>query len=290
MMPLSEIRRMKDSVDADWRSNVADQVAHTWGLKPGSARWWRSSASHVFVIPGEPRRFLRFVAEGTDAASRLRGGAVLASSFPVIDGLWIARPLPARSDNLVPTVDTEFGPMAAMLVDEAPGEAFEVSSLTPEPARVWGQALALFHDAADHTDGVTLHGDFELDNLRFTDNGVAVFDLDESRPGTAAEDVALATRVLRGDEGDRPEPLLYAEFLTGYRSRREFTADEEAAVPEYSLQFSARRVALEPEILDDGDKPSDPAWLRELHEDILTANNWHRGQLNAATEAAAAAR
>lgn len=279
MMPLSEIRRMKDSVDADWCSTVADQAAQVWGLDAGSARWWRSSASHVFVVPGEPRRFLRFVPEGTAAAFRLRGGAQLADSFPVTDGLWIARPLPAESGQLVPTVDTGFGPMAAMLVDEAPGEALEVSSLSPERAQAWGQALASFHEAAVTADGITLHGDFELDNLRFTDRGVAIFDLDEARSGTAAEDVALATRALRGDEGDSPEPLLYAAFLRGYRSRRGFTPAEEAAVPEYALQYSARRVASEPEILDDGGSPLDPAWLRDLHNDIRTANNWHREQV-----------
>lgn len=279
MMPLSEIRRMKDSVDADWRSPAADQLAQAWGLGPGSARWWRSSASHVFVVPGDPRRFLRFVREGTGAASRLRNGAELASSLSTVDGLWIARPLPAESGDLVPTVDTDFGPMAAMLVDEAPGETLEDSSLTPKQARAWGQALALFHEAANSSGAVTLHGDFELDNLRFTDDGVSVFDLDESRPGAAAEDVALATRALCGDEGDPTQPVLYAEFLTGYRSRRRFTSAEEAAVPEYALQYSARRVASEREILDDGDKPSDPAWLRELHDDILSANNWHRERI-----------
>lgn len=278
-MPLSQIRRMKDSVDADWRSPVADQVAHAWGLDPNSARWWRSSASHVFVIPGDPRRFLRFIPAGTAAASRLRAGAELANDFPSVDGLWIARPLPAESGELIPTVDTSFGPMAAMLVNEAPGDALEVPSLTPDQARTWGHALALFHEIAGGPDGVTIHGDFELDNLRFTPDGVSVFDLDESRPGTAAEDVALATRALRGDEGDRPEPLLYAEFLAGYRSRRDFTEAEEATVPEYARQYSARRVAAGQEMLDDGDKPNDPDWLRELHNDILTANDWHRGQV-----------
>jgi Ser/Thr protein kinase RdoA (MazF antagonist) len=50
-----------------------------------------------------------------------------------------------------------------------------------------------------------MHGDFELDNIRFTDDAVAVFDFDEVRPGWAADDIALATRALRGDEGGHPD-------------------------------------------------------------------------------------
>lgn len=96
-VPLSEIRRIKESVDGDWRSKIADDVASAWGLDPGSPRWWRSSASHVFVIPGAPRRFLRFVPADTETARRFRRGAQLASDFPHVRGLWVARPLPSKS-------------------------------------------------------------------------------------------------------------------------------------------------------------------------------------------------
>jgi Ser/Thr protein kinase RdoA (MazF antagonist) len=148
MMPLSEIRRIKESVDADWRSKIADDVARAWNLGPGSPRWWRSSASHVFVIPGAPRRFLRFVPADTETARRFRRGAQLASDFPHVRGLWIARPLPSKHGDCIPTVTTTLGPMSAMLVEEAPGITLDVPSLTPERAREWGQALARFHVAA----------------------------------------------------------------------------------------------------------------------------------------------
>ncbi|WP_457967579.1 phosphotransferase [Arthrobacter sp. D1-29] len=308
MMPLSEIRRIKESVDAEWRSTVADDVASAWGIDPGSARWWRSSASHVFVVPGAPRRFLRFVPADTETARRFRQGAVLATDFPDVDGLWVARPLPSSSGDRVPTVVTSFGPMSAMLVEEAPGLALDAESLTPERARQWGQALARFHAAAPRIDSaephifsheglltgplahlrgllravetpgyrrVAMHGDFELDNLRFTDYGVAIFDFDESGCGPAACDVALATRALHGEEGAEPEPGLYAEFLIGYRSKNEFTAEEEAAVKTYSLHHSARR-SQDRSILDEGFRPSDPLWQQELHDEIQAANAWHR--------------
>jgi len=62
MMPLTEISRLKQTVTDSWDSPVADQVAALWGHPAGTARWWRSSASHVFVVDVAGRRsFLRFV-------------------------------------------------------------------------------------------------------------------------------------------------------------------------------------------------------------------------------------
>ena len=121
MLRLSEIRRLKESVDAEWRSEVADPVAATWGIAPGAARWWRSSATHVFVVPGSPRRYLRFVPAESDAAVRLRRGAELAAAFPDVDGLVLARPLPSAAGDRVSTVETTLGPMTAVLVEEARG-------------------------------------------------------------------------------------------------------------------------------------------------------------------------
>jgi Ser/Thr protein kinase RdoA (MazF antagonist) len=128
---------------------------------------------------------------------------------------------------------------------------------------------------------VTLHGDFELDNIRFSNEGVAIFDFDETGYGAAASDVARATRALHGEEGADLEPTLYGEFLIGYRSERKFTEEEEAAVQAYLLDHSARR-ALDSSVLDEGNRSSDPLWQRELHDEILAANHWHRGKVIAA--------
>ena len=310
MLRLSEIRRLKDSVDAEWRSAVADPVAASWGIAPGVARWWRSSATHVFVVPGAPRRYLRFVPTGSDAAFRLRRGAELAAAFPDVDGLVIARPLPNDAGERVATADTALGPMTAVLVEAAPGEALEADVLSPDHARRWGQALARFHANAPAADAsgttaaaavddpelaeplarllaaldaldpashrrVTAHGDFELDNLRFTDDAVAVFDFDEARPGWAADDIALATRELRGDEGGLARPELSAAFIEGYRSAADLSDVEEAAVPMHALRYSARRAA-DDSMLDEGGRADDPEWQRELFDELRSASAWHR--------------
>lgn len=310
MLRLSEIRRLKESVDAEWRSAIADQVAAAWGIAPGTARWWRSSASHVFVVPGAPRRYLRFAPEGSDAALKLRRGADLAGAFPEVEGLIIARPLPDDTGGIVSTTVTTLGSMIAMLVEEAPGEELDVDSLSAGQAHRWGEALARFHANAPATDAsrigshtadelpelaeplarlhealaaldaashrrVTMHGDFELDNIRFADGAVAVFDFDQTRSGWAGEDITLATRMLRGEEDDLAHPELYAAFLEGYRAVAELSVEEEKAVAVHSLLYSAFR-ATDLSMLDEGGHPEDPEWQRELHDALRAASVWHR--------------
>ena len=310
MLRLSEIRRLKDSVDVEWRSAIADRVAANWGIAPGSARWWRSSATHVFVVPGSPRRYLRFVPARSEASARLRRGAPRPATVPRGAGLVIARPLPNDAGDRVATVGTALGPMTAVLVEEAPGDSLHVDALSSEDARRWGASLALFHahapatddasitvaltgsddpelaeplrrlqaalddlDPASHRD-VTVHGDFELDNIRFTDDGVAVFDFDETRYGSVADDIAMATRELRGENDAPTRPDLYAAFLAGYRSAAGLSTAEEAAVPLHSLRYSARRAA-DDTFLDEGGHPDDPEWQRELHDELREASAWH---------------
>ncbi|CAM3313664.1 phosphotransferase enzyme family protein [Occultella aeris] len=308
MLRLSEIRAVHESVDEDWRSPVADAVAGAWMLPPGAARWWRSSATHVFVVPGPPRHYLRFAPAGSPAAARLRRGADLAAAFPVTTGLSVSAPVSTTSGARTPTIDTPAGPMVAMLVEDATGDAVVAESLTREQAHRWGAALACFHGAAPVVDAgrsrldasdpelttaladieerlerldprvhrrVTLHGDFELDNLRLPEHGVTVFDLDETRAGWAAEDVALATRDLRGEEGAPALSHLFDAFVAGYRSSAPFSDAELDAVPLHALAHSARR-ASDSGTLDEGARATDPGWQRELHASITEANQWHR--------------
>lgn len=73
MMPLIEIDRLKRTVTGAWESPVADQVAAAWGYPAGTAKWWRFSASHVFILPDPGgRRYLRFVPTPIEVPTRWR--------------------------------------------------------------------------------------------------------------------------------------------------------------------------------------------------------------------------
>lgn len=138
-------------MDEAWRSPVADAVAARWGCAEGTARWWRSSASHVFVLPETPEpgsaRYLRFVPEGADTFARF--GAV-AGLMDRLHGRGLALTSPVRSAAglLVETVDTPLGTVRAMCLEAAPGEEIELPELSREQARAWGALLARTHELA----------------------------------------------------------------------------------------------------------------------------------------------
>ncbi|MER5217782.1 phosphotransferase [Streptomyces sp. NPDC002838] len=146
---MTEIDRLKQTVSEAWDSPVADQVAAHWGYPAGTAKWWRSSASHVFVLPDNGRRrYLRFVPGSYRGPKPLTAVAELMARLGD-GGSAVVRPVAAESGALTVTVATGLGAMHAMVVEPAPGEEVDVSELTESQASYWGQALARLHrDAA----------------------------------------------------------------------------------------------------------------------------------------------
>ncbi|MEU5159942.1 phosphotransferase [Streptomyces sp. NPDC020875] len=195
MMPLTEISELARHVDDEWRSPVADTVAARWGFEPGAARWWRSSATHVFAVPDHPEpdaeTYLRFVPERYSAYERFETVARLMRTLRE-RGLAIVPVLPSVDGRLVERVETPLGAMRAMCIGEAPGDEVELEELTVARARAWGGLLARTHEAAaDLTDGL----DRPLDGI------AAVADLypDDAELGAAVAKVAARLTELPRD-------------------------------------------------------------------------------------------
>jgi len=293
MLPLSQIVALRDTVDHQWRSPVADSVAAAWGYPPGSALFWRSSARHVFVIrdvdtAGGPD-FLRFVPAGQSPHADVEACAVLMERL-ADRGLGCARVLESTAGRLVETLDTGIGQMHATVVAGAPGVRLDSDDLTADQARAWGAALARVHregsaaaEALALTDGgarteqaltllsgderVTeavhavrshlqdlartpdtyglIHGDFELDNLAWTDDGATAYDWDEAERSWFAADIAYAVRDLVTEPRslvDRPIPLLDA-FLTGYRAEGPLTQVDRAQLVLFTVVNALRSLS-----------------------------------------------
>ncbi|HZM79057.1 MAG TPA: phosphotransferase [Candidatus Limnocylindrales bacterium] len=243
MMPVRLISLLDKTIDDDRRSPVADIVARSWDLPPGSARWWRSSACHVFLVP--PAGYLRFVPDEVRAAESFAAIAALMAELSG-RGLGVVAPVPSAYGRQTETVQTSLGTMHAMLLTAAPGEPIGVEDLTGQQAQAWGTALARLHattlgteprgglfaelsDLDDRTSAALLlaqlaevppddvglvHGDFELDNLAWSGGIPVAYDFDEATVSWFAADVAIAVR----DIANRPN--LLAEFLSGYRQIR----------------------------------------------------------------------
>ena len=152
MLRLSEIAALKISVDDDWRSAVADCVGQPWDLEARALRWWRSSGSHVFVVPDQvdPRGVLyaRFAPWGTPAGRRLSAGATRHAQLEARSAA-VATTVRSRRSALVERVSTPLGDMVASMVLRVEGDELDVADLTPEQAFAWGDALAAFHGASE---------------------------------------------------------------------------------------------------------------------------------------------
>lgn len=117
-----------------------------------------------------------------------------------------------------------------------------------------------------------LHGDFELDNLRWDGGAVSIFDLDEARIGRFAEDIASALRDIVGQDYEKPtHPALLASFLDGYGSVRTLHEDEIALLPICMASNAARDLLQGAGVLDlDYAAGDSPSWLPDLRSSLVS--------------------
>ncbi|NNH07419.1 phosphotransferase enzyme family protein [Cellulomonas fimi] len=151
MLTLSQIRDVHDAVDDQWRSPVADAVAAAWGVGTGQALYWRSSASHVVVVPAgaDPRGvlYVRWVPERAAGARGFARGTLLHARLSA-DAADVAPLVPSTSGRLLERLTTPLGPVLAAVVRRVDGDETDVDDLTVDLAAAWGRGLGRFHLAA----------------------------------------------------------------------------------------------------------------------------------------------
>jgi Ser/Thr protein kinase RdoA (MazF antagonist) len=299
-MPLAEIVAVDRTLDGRGRSEVADAVAAAWGLAGGAARFWRSSASHVFAVREPVAAYLRFV----PATWRDRESVAAVAELMARLGSGVAPPLVSTGGRLVETVDTSVGPMHAMMVAAAPGTPIDLADLTPARAREWGGALARLHRpgadgmglpetladlrAADaelagavarlraalaelprggRQFGVT-HGDFELDNLAWDGDRPTAYDFDDAGHSWFVADVGQALRDLVPSGVAPARVPLAAEFLGGYRAVRELSDVDLARLPLFAAAHAAAWLQRLPAVLAEPSTGPEPPWLGPLRDKL----------------------
>ena len=287
-MPLSELVAVARTTDERWHSPLGDTAARAWGF--GGAVFVRSSACHVFVTDrdGDGRRVVLRMrpAGGADGAggpgvdamqTSARAAAALADA-----GAPVAAPVPARSGELVETVDG----YAVMALETIEGDPCESDDVDRDRALHWGWTLADLHDRGGAALGALdarradpggpdlprtpevfglLHGDPEADNLVWTEDGTATFvDPDDVHGGWFAADVAYALRDWSPPAGapDLADPVPQA-FVEGYRARRPLGDEELGWMPLLARAAAARTLeGLGPVLAE----PVDPGWPDWAHD------------------------
>jgi Ser/Thr protein kinase RdoA (MazF antagonist) len=244
----------------------------------------------------------RLSASADTMAAWSRRGILVAHPLRSVAGALVERvatPLGPMSAMLVPAADgekrdieglteagaAEWGAALGILHrDGSPGSRVPADGVAadlplapasdPELVEAAAAIRAALHglDPSANVRGLC-HGDFELDNLRFGPAGATCFDADEAHIGWFAGDVAIAARDLTGATLDSvPRPSLLHAFLSGYRSERPFTVEEERSLPLHSAAVSLRLVVDVDAALDDGSEATMP----DLRAHLAEHRAWHR--------------
>ncbi|MFF1253545.1 phosphotransferase [Pseudarthrobacter sp. NPDC058329] len=275
--------------------------------------WRSSAAHVFVIPPGGDTRgvlYARFAPAGSTAGARLQRGAHLHARLGDA-GVAVAGLVRSRAGRPVELIPTALGEMAACVVRRADGDELDADGLDAGAAAAWGAALADFHQAAGpvghearqenvfarlatHPDDdlrhaaqvlnllgdgrnpgwlVLGHGDFELDNLRWSQGKATCFDLDESGVMPAAADVASAVRDLLGTNPGTPEhPELLAAFLAGYEQGAGLAVNLEE-LQLHRAELAAQQLVESGAVLD-ADEPllnnAGNGWLRELEKSLTS--------------------
>jgi Ser/Thr protein kinase RdoA (MazF antagonist) len=302
-MPLSELAGFATSLDGERRSPIADAVAAAWGLPPGVARFRRSSATHVFAVadfaylrfvPHTYRTRAQVEAVAELARRLAERGYPVAAPIPskrsrLVETLQTVRgsvhatlvaAAPGRSIDTAALTTAQvyawgaalagFHAAATALDLDLPGQfdalddAERVLAGDPPLAeavvRVRGALAGLPREPNAFG---AVHGDFEPDNLAWTDSDgfPTAYDLDEASRSWFAADVAGTLRELAGhpEEADR-----VATFVAGYRSIRNLTAADLALTSLFNAAHAATWLLRLPGMLDRPPARDDPSWLPVL--------------------------
>jgi Ser/Thr protein kinase RdoA (MazF antagonist) len=118
---------------------------------------------------------------------------------------------------------------------------------------------------------VTLHADFELDNLLFDSGPIpGIIDCDECAWGHPVSDLAKAVSELFDDRPSRftKSDARMADFLVGYRSVTRLSDDEIAALPDLMLLARIARFPGLAAIRTEGREEGEPQWCAGIRDKL----------------------
>jgi Ser/Thr protein kinase RdoA (MazF antagonist) len=144
-MKLSTMKKVMDTVDAEWRSPLAEDILERWGYDEGSVFCFRASANFIFVFKKEGRRyFLRF----NDCCER--DLETIEAEVEILNylrnkPLRIAFPVKSLNDKYIEAVDTEVGTFYAVVFEGLEGNQYEFEELDEQYFSIWGSALGKLH-------------------------------------------------------------------------------------------------------------------------------------------------
>ncbi|GGD87903.1 phosphotransferase enzyme family protein [Paenibacillus nasutitermitis] len=145
MMKLSTMKAVMDTVNDQWWSPVAEQIAEPWNCDPGTVLCLRNSANFVFVCRrGGVLHYLRFNEDGERSVEQIESEIAILRHLDN-GSLRIAQPVLSINGNFVETASTAIGMYHAVVFEALPGEHPDISEMDETHFRMWGCAVGRLH-------------------------------------------------------------------------------------------------------------------------------------------------
>lgn len=150
MMKLSTMQAIVTTVDAQWESDLADELLRSWEHDSGRAKFWRASTNFVFFFKKAGRDYVLRFNHASERTAETIGAELDYVNALAARGLRVARPVPSLTGKLVESIETAQGLFHAVVFEALPGKSIDLEEMTPEQLVQWGQTLGQLHQAATH--------------------------------------------------------------------------------------------------------------------------------------------
>ena len=167
MMKLSLMQAVVETLSATYASPIADTVIAAWAHDPDSVRYFRASATFVFVFKREGQLFILRLAHASDRTADAIQAELAYLHHLAAHGVPVALPIRSLSDRWVESIPTALGVFHAVVFEHLSGQQYDVDELSLAQFTRWGSALGSLHQAAEGYSGAgraTIH-----DHLRMVE-------------------------------------------------------------------------------------------------------------------------
>ena len=149
MMKLSLMKQFFDSVDKDWQSPIADEIASKWFSEAPRVRCIRASANFAFhVLAGEREYLLRFN-HASERQPEFIAGELAYIEHLAGRGVHVARPQPSLAGSLIESVTIPMGTFHGVLFEFLSGKHLNAEEMDAGAIERWGRALGEMHRASE---------------------------------------------------------------------------------------------------------------------------------------------
>ncbi len=148
-MKLSLMKQFFDSVDKEWRSPIADEIAVRWFRADFHAYCLRASANFAFKVRADGQDYLLRFNHASERDLQYLAAELTYLEHLAAQGIRVNRPLRSLAGNLIESVETPLGVFHCSMFDYLPGDHLELDALDETAIKIWGRALGEMHRASE---------------------------------------------------------------------------------------------------------------------------------------------